>query len=700
MKEDENNLIDVNTRLLDKSEMETHEKVNNNLSYMKSPTKRNYKKISLENSEYFDENSKFELLLYIIIVTFLFVVLIFIFYYLHYAEYKVDVILEDKDIFKPMIDMRKYKLINLQNNLEVLLISDSNTTKCSASMSVGVGSFYDGDLPGLAHFTEHMIFLGSKSYPRPSLFEDHLRNYLGSTNAYTEEERTTFYFEVEWQGFTKAIEMFSRMFAEPLFDKNFMNKEIDAVNSENEKNLNKDPWRENQVLKSLADPLHPYSKFSTGNRKTLQGVNIDTLHSKVNFLYDQFYMPDNMKLVVLSNQNLEQLQQTVAYYFSDIRKDKMEQNLRKGEDKSEKESNSINISELNSEAIEPIFEKPNPIPIQNTAVNPYLYSYHSKIPFTSKESGQIIWYEKIAGGQHLDIIFNLDEILTKYQTKPLDYVSYLMKYSGEGSLIEYLKKFKLASKIEVGVVSSFKLFSQYAVSVYLTEVGMRKIEEVVKLVFNYINLIKFNVIKSRTYEELHNITSIQFKFLEKSEKYGDYLAVLAGMMHNIKSTEYYNLLYADYIHSNYNETLIRSYLNNLSPVNSLIIVGSLKFPNSLTELLGNATNQTEKWYGTTFRNNKIPPQLLKTLNNSLISGETFKLREKNDFITRENNVVSCFGIGIITSYKNVTLHELCDMEKADLTPDFAINSKNLLAWYKVSNIQKDFKLNLIKIVAG
>lgn len=683
MKEQENNLIDVNTRLLDRSEMDTHEKVNNNLSYVKSPAKKSYKKISLENTEYFDQNSKLELLLYIIIVAFLFVVLVFIFYYLHYGEYKVDVILEDKDIFKPKIDMRKYKLINLQNNLEVLLISDSNSTKCSASMSVGVGSFYDGDLQGLAHFTEHMIFLGSKSYPRPSLFEDHLRNYLGTTNAYTEEEKTTFYFDVEWQGFTKAIEMFSRMFAEPLFDKNYMNKEIEAVNSENEKNLNKDPWRENQILKSLADPLHPYSKFSTGNRKTLKGVNIDVLHSKVNNLYEQFYMPDNMKLVVLSNQNLEQLQQTVAYYFSDIRKDKIEQNLRKGEEKNEKESNSFTISELNSEAIEPVFETPSPNSIQNT-VNPYNYPYHSKIPFTRNESGQVIWYQKVAGGQHLDIIFNLDEILTKYQTKPLDYVSYLIKYSGEGSLIEYFKKFKLASKIEVGVVSSFKLFSQYAVSVYLTELGMKKIEEVINLVFNYINLIKFNVIKSRTYEELHNITSIQFKFLEKSEKYGDYLAQLSGTMHNIKSTEYNNILNADYIHSNYNETLIRSYLNNLSPENCLIIIGSTKFPNFLADLLGNSKNKTEKWYGTTYRNNKISLQLLKTLNNSLISGETFKLREKNDFITRENNVVSCFGVGIITSYKNVTLHELCDMEKADLTPDFAINSKNLLAWYKVS----------------
>ena len=63
-------------------------------------------------------------------------------------------------MIKPLVDDRKYRVIKLTNNLEVLMISDVSTSRCSSSMSVGVGSFQDDDdILGLAHFTEHMIFL-------------------------------------------------------------------------------------------------------------------------------------------------------------------------------------------------------------------------------------------------------------------------------------------------------------------------------------------------------------------------------------------------------------------------------------------------------------------------------------------------------------------------------------------------------------
>lgn len=204
-----------------------------------------------------------------------------------------------------MTDDRIYKIIKLQNNLEALLISDIKTPKSAASICVGVGSYYnDLDSLGLAHYLEHMIFLGSKSYPQPSQFETYLNDNMGGTNAYTAEETTTFFFDVNNQGLENSLMMFSRMFAEPLFDKNYMNKEINAVNSENEKNLNSEFWRHMQVLKTLADPNDPFSKFSTGNNQTLRTVDLDTLHLKLEKLYNDYYLPENMKLVILSNYKL------------------------------------------------------------------------------------------------------------------------------------------------------------------------------------------------------------------------------------------------------------------------------------------------------------------------------------------------------------------------------------------------------------
>ena len=237
-------------------------------------------------------------------------------------------------MIKPLVDDRKYRLVKLSNNLEVLLISDVNSATSAAALSFGVGSFKDDPkIPGLAHFCEHMIFLvklinsqGSKTYPVPSQFEDLLSTYFGSTNAFTEDEHTTYYFEVGNAGFDSALKIFSRMFAEPLFDTTMMQKEINAVNSENEKNLNNDNWRQNQVLRELSNSKSVFHRFGTGNNQTLNSLGIDILNEKLNNFYRENYVPSNMRLVVSSilylnkgSGNLDDLQDNIAKFFSDIR---------------------------------------------------------------------------------------------------------------------------------------------------------------------------------------------------------------------------------------------------------------------------------------------------------------------------------------------------------------------------------------------
>lgn len=64
---------------------------------------------------------------------------------------------------KPQLDNRTYRVIELPNKLEVLLIHDPETDKASAAMDVNVGSFSDSDdLPGMAHAVEHLLFMGTE----------------------------------------------------------------------------------------------------------------------------------------------------------------------------------------------------------------------------------------------------------------------------------------------------------------------------------------------------------------------------------------------------------------------------------------------------------------------------------------------------------------------------------------------------------
>ena len=80
-----------------------------------------------------------------------------------------------------------------------------------------------------------------------------------------------------------------------------MEKEINAVNSENEKNLNDDTWRQNQVLRTISNPKSPFHKFGTGNNKTLNSQGLLTLNQKLFSFYKQYYVPSNMRLVVSCN---------------------------------------------------------------------------------------------------------------------------------------------------------------------------------------------------------------------------------------------------------------------------------------------------------------------------------------------------------------------------------------------------------------
>ena len=74
-------------------------------------------------------------------------------------------ILADDDVYektKSTLDKRKYRLIELrENKLQALLVSDSETDTEAAAVHVRAGHFDDpDDRAGLAHFHEHMVFLG------------------------------------------------------------------------------------------------------------------------------------------------------------------------------------------------------------------------------------------------------------------------------------------------------------------------------------------------------------------------------------------------------------------------------------------------------------------------------------------------------------------------------------------------------------
>ena len=60
-------------------------------------------------------------------------------------------------------------------------------------MDLAVGSCSDPeDLPGLAHFCEHMLFLGTTKYPSEDAYQSYIEQHGGGSNAFTSQEHTTY----------------------------------------------------------------------------------------------------------------------------------------------------------------------------------------------------------------------------------------------------------------------------------------------------------------------------------------------------------------------------------------------------------------------------------------------------------------------------------------------------------------------------
>ena len=69
--------------------------------------------------------------------------------------------IDNNIVVKSITDKRQYKAITLNNGIRALLISDPDSSVSAAALDVHVGAMSDpSNVPGLAHFCEHMSFLG------------------------------------------------------------------------------------------------------------------------------------------------------------------------------------------------------------------------------------------------------------------------------------------------------------------------------------------------------------------------------------------------------------------------------------------------------------------------------------------------------------------------------------------------------------
>src|SRR5690606_3323148 len=161
------------------------------------------------------------------------------------------------DVIKGQQDPRNYRYVVLANKLRVLLISDPAAEKAAAALDVFVGHNQNPpERPGLAHFLEHMLFLGTKKYPQAGDYQAFVNQHGGRYNAYTAPEHTNYFFEIDSAQLQPALDRFAQFFIAPLFDAAYIERERNAVHSEYRARISDDNRRILDVYRELLNPAH------------------------------------------------------------------------------------------------------------------------------------------------------------------------------------------------------------------------------------------------------------------------------------------------------------------------------------------------------------------------------------------------------------------------------------------------------------
>jgi insulysin len=470
--------------------------------------------------------------------------------------------------------VRETRTLTLGNGLSVWLIHDSESNRSAAALSVGVGSLSNPDEKlGLAHYLEHMLFLGTKKFPEIGTFKKYLNQNSGRSNAYTSSNETNYFFQSSHESFGGALDRFSDFFKAPLFDQKYAEREVNAVSSEHDKNKLSDGWRKGQVIGLTAEEGHPLRRFSTGNKETLSGDNRDHLFA----FYKKYYSASNMKLAMISNVPLSEMEILAKRYFSQV----------------------------------PGFD-----------VNKPLVDSNYRRPLNGKY--RLLKIKTIKDTRSLELEFPTIRLKDSQDNKPSSVISSIIGHEGKGSLLSTMKEEGLVLGLSAGGGFSHPSINQFSVSVSLTKKGEAHYERVMELVFAYIKMLKESGVKEYNFKEDQTMAQINFDWKDPQEGMG-FVSSRASLMQNfpLKNIEKTPFLFKEFDFVNY-----KKILDTLTPENMLATLS--------TRLVH--TDKMEKYYAAEYSLTEVGGESFAKLSNPPQVPGMFYPR-KNDFIPHNLNLV-------------------------------------------------------------
>ncbi len=362
-------------------------------------------------------------------------------------------------------DRKDYCYMRLDNRLKVLLVSDPDADLSAAALDVHTGSGSDpDDWQGLAHFLEHMLFLGTRKYPQVDGYQEFLENHGGFGNAWTSFSHTNYHFSIGTDYLEEALDRFAQFFIAPTFDPTYVDRERAVVHSEYQARK-KNEWRRlRDARKQWLNPDHPASRFAIGSLNTLRDRDGITARDRLIEFYQRRYSANIMTLVILGKEPIDQLARMAKHYFSAIA------------------DRDLSVQKF-------------PQPYMNAELAPALLN---SVPEKQQNS--------------VSFVFPIPSTLNEYAMKPLDYLANLLGHEGERSLYAVLKDAGWAEGLRAGRGYMDWVQGQFEIHISLTREGLQQIERIGETLFRAVALIRDTGIREWRFGEQGQLAHIDFRF--------------------------------------------------------------------------------------------------------------------------------------------------------------------------------------------
>lgn len=424
------------------------------------------------------------------------------------------------EIFISPNDNRDYGVVRLDNGLTVVVVSDPDADKAAAALNVHVGSMQNPDEQlGLAHYLEHMLFLGTEKYPDPDEYGEFMARHGGMHNAYTADDHTNYMFQINNDRLDEALDRFSDFFKAPIFDPEYSQKEVNAVDSEWSMRRASDGFILFKLNNVTLNPEHPIARFRIGNNESLGDKEGSVLYEEMREFYDKYYSANLMTASIVGNYPVAELEQMARQHFADV------------------PNHNAEVAEITVPAV------------------------------TDRERSLQIFYKPQMEMRVLQIDFTIDNNREQFAAKPNELVAYMINSEMPGTPGAFLREQGWADSLGAyAQPGSYGNAGRFIIQAELTEQGLANRELIAGLLFNYLDMLRQEGIDEAYFDELDTVLNNRFTYLQRSSAF-EYATQLAAALQHFPVA---HVIDASYRLDEFNQDAIRALLSQLTSDNARV----------------------------------------------------------------------------------------------------------------------------------